>query len=143
MHFIISQVVLVCDSVKHINIDTETTNSIQHSLCYKILWLLLSFVLGIFAIALVILFFVFFGCCYEFVKCYTSKKTVNVDDDSFNESIQHTGTQEEEVPKSNLTIFFLIVAGVLCQPLYLVFYILYGLMEFYRRFNCWFYYIDV
>ena len=32
------------------------------------------------------------------------------------------------------------ITGWLIQPLYLLFYILYGIMECYRRFNCWFYY---
>ena len=37
---------------------------------------------------------------------------------------------------------FIIFLGVICQPAYLLIYLLYALIECYRRFNCWFYYID-
>ncbi len=139
--YIISLVVQEWDSVNYLNIDTETTQSIHQSTLYKILWFLLSFVFGIFAIALVFLFFVFCGCSYEFVNCYVSKKTVDVEDESFSGTVEES--EDNDKPKSNYIIFLLILLGIACQPLYLLFYVLYGLMEFYRRFNCWFYYVDV
>ena len=50
--------------------------------------------------------------------------------------------EEDENKKSKLVIVLLIIARIICQPIYLMFYILYRLMECYRRFNCWFYYVD-
>ena len=49
---------------------------------------------------------------------------------------------EKDKCKENSILGLLIFLGVLCQPLYLIFYFLYGLMECYRRFSCWFYYVD-
>ncbi len=52
--------------------------------------------------------------------------------------------EEDDEIKFTGTDWFLMVligfCGWLLQPMYLLFYILYGLMECYRRFNCWFYY---
>ena len=59
------------------------------------------------------------------------------------------GNENSENNKNNekknnniFIIIILIILGLICQPLYLLFYILYALMECYRRFNCWFYYVD-
>ena len=81
----------------------------------------------------------FFGCSYEFVKCYVDKKNLDDENDEYNIQTEIIDNQE---PKNRCIIFLLIVCGIICQPLYLMIYILYGLMECYRRFNCWFYYID-
>ena len=58
------------------------------------------------------------------------------------ESQNESNRNEEEEKKSKVIIAILIVVGIICQPIYLMFYVLYGLMECYRRFNCWFYYVD-
>ena len=74
------------------------------------------------------------------MKCYIDRK--NRDDDSDEYNIETEVVSNNQEPKNGYVIFLLIVCGILCQPLYLLFYVLYGLMECYRRFNCWFYYID-
>ena len=124
--------------------------------CLKFLWYLFSCLIGFLAVILIIVFYLLFGCAYEFVKCYTKKKTIDDDDDEFDspfdfngfdldyniESREESQKNEEEEKKSKVVIGLLIFIGIICQPIYLLFYILYGLMECYRRFNCWFYYVD-
>ncbi len=130
--------------------------------CLKFLWYLFSCLIGFLAVILIIVFYLLFGCAYEFVKCYTKKKTIDDDDDEFDSPLDFYGMdleynnnenshennnnnnyhEEDENKKSKLVIVLLIIAGIICQPIYLMFYILYGLMECYRRFNCWFYYVD-
>ncbi len=123
----------------------------------KFLWYLFSCLLGFLAVLLIIIFYLLFGCAYEFIKCYTKKKNTDDDDDDFDgplefygfdldynneESQNESNRNEEEEKKSKVIIAILIVVGIICQPIYLMFYVLYGLMECYRRFNCWFYYVD-
>jgi hypothetical protein len=124
--------------------------------CLKFLWYLFSCLIGFLAVILIIVFYLLFGCAYEFVKCYTKKKTIDDDDDEFDspfdfngfdldyniESREESQKNEEVEKKSKVVIGLLIFIGIICQPIYLLFYILYGLMECYRRFNCWFYYVD-
>ena len=96
--------------------------SIQNSPYYRLMWFILSFFLGIFAIATILLFFIFFGCSYEFVKCYFDKN--KNEDENYNEefNIQTEVVPEKQEPKSGYVIFLLIVCGIICQPLYLLFY---------------------
>ena len=122
----------------------------------KFLWYLFSCLLGFLGVILILIFYLFFGCAYEFVKCYTKKKSIDDDDDEFDgpfdfngfdleyniESREESQKNDDEEKKSKVVIALLIVLGIICQPIYLLFYILYGLMECYRRFNCWFYYVD-
>ena len=42
--------------------------------CLKFLWYLFSCLLGFLGVILIIIFYLLFGCAYEFVKCYTKKK---------------------------------------------------------------------
>jgi uncharacterized membrane protein len=104
----------------------------------KCLWLLGSCLLGILAIFLILIFYFMCGCAYEFVKCYVERKFDDEDEDG---DFSDRGEKEDR-SKNKGMIGFLIALGILCQPLYLIFYMLYGLMECYRRFNCWFYYFD-
>ena len=123
----------------------------------KVLWYLFSCLLGFLAVLLIIIFYLFFGCAYEFVKCYTKKSNNDDNDDDFDgpldfygfdleynneESQNESNRNEEEEKKNKIIIGILIFLGIICQPIYLMFYVLYGLMECYRRFNCWFYYVD-
>ena len=123
----------------------------------KVLWYLFSCLLGFLAVLLIIIFYLLFGCAYEFVKCYTKKSNNDDNDDDFDgpldfygfdleynneESQNESNRNEEEKKKNKIIIGILIVLGIICQPIYLMFYVLYGLMEYYRRFNCWFYYVD-
>ena len=123
------------------------------------MWLFLSFFLGLFAICVLIIFFFFFGCPYEFVKCYVNRKTDedseanvygqdyeanNVEDNRESIEVENTNVEQLQSSKGKeyAMLGLLIFLGILCQPIYLIFYTLYGLMECYRRFSCWFYYVD-
>lgn len=113
----------------------------------KTLWLLVSCILGVLAVVFIIIFFAFFGCAYEFAKCYIEKSYKNDDeeDSNFEYNYEHENQNEQNKPMSGLDkfiLFLLVVLGIFCQPIYLMIYTLYALMECYRRFNCWFYYID-
>lgn len=120
----------------------------------KCLWLLASILLGILAFVCIILFFAFFGCAYEFVKCYLNDKDTD-DENNDQEMSQYDNRREFEKNqqnpvkaegskcKRNTIITILIVLGIFCQPLYLIFYLLYALMECSKRFGCWFYYADI
>ena len=124
--------------------------------CLKFLWYLFSCLLGFLGVILIIIFYLLFGCAYEFVKCYTKKKNIDDDDDDFDspfdfygvdmdyniESRDESQKNDDEEKNNKIIIGLLIFAGIICQPIYLMFYILYGLMECYKRFNCWFYYVD-
>jgi len=100
--------------------------------------LLLSAILGIILVCLILIFFLFLGCPYEFVKCYLQKKYKDLADDI------NYGHKEEEEEEDNdectvgkvLMCILLSAIGVLCQPLYLIFYILWAVMECYRQFGC-------
>lgn len=214
--------------------ETDSGSKWTRNSCLKCLWYLFSCILGSFTVLGVVLFYIFFGCAYEFIKCYTKKKK-NEDENLFDEEMvnysrdmsmmynnevdiseqpgivtsnnnigstqmqsntsnhkigggnynnrvndgnneqtnnaeniasqgnmnnvfnsnnMNSGVQENnnntiENNKNNNTqekpkwkIYLIGFLGVLCQPLYIMFYVLYGLMECYRRFNCWFYYVD-
>ena len=127
--------------------------------------------MAILAAIFLAIFFSIFGCPFEFIKCYYDKyisKKSNLEDvslDSIDEeyiqnqynSVINTSNpnvhfQEHTNENNNLIeeiimyddIFYMILIGILglaIQPLYLTFYIMYGIMECFRRFNCWFYYM--
>jgi len=100
------------------------------------------------AVLSIIIFFLFFGCAYEFAKCYIEKSYKNDDNEeesNFEENYeqdQKTQPDKELTCRDKFILFLLIVLGLFCQPIYLMIYILYGLMECYRRISCWFYYFD-
>ena len=113
----------------------------------KFFWLFISCILGILAVILIIIFFAFFGCAYEFAKCYIEKSFRSEDEEDSNYEYNYEVENQSENNKSltrcdKVILGFLIALGVACQPIYLLIYLLYALMECYRRFNCWFYYID-
>ncbi len=128
--------------------DTDRTRKLQNNKCIKFLWLILSCFLGLFGIAFVLLFFIVAGCAYEFVKCYIEKKDDQDEQNAHNEQQQSVDEIDryeikmEERRKNWKMIALMILLGIMCQPIYLVFYMLYGMMECYRRFNCWFYYAN-
>ena len=126
----------------------------------KVLWYLFSCFLGFIAFFFILAFFACFGCSYEFCKCYLERNNKKEsDDDDDEESVNEVNfdpingvTNETNVnnidpeePKSLdkseiLILIVLTILGIGMQPLYILFYLLLGLMECYRRFNCWFYY---
>jgi hypothetical protein len=95
---------------------------------------------------LIIAFFLFFGCPYEFIKCYLEKKVD--DDDSIEYNDIEEGKQEnkdnnedESCTCGKITVCIILgIVGFALQPLYLLFYILYGMMECYRRWGCLMFY---
>lgn len=110
----------------------------------------LSCLLGTLAVLLILIFFFFLGCPFEFIKCYLNKKeNANNDNDSDDDSDLESQRQsnrviaeeDKEIGCKEISMCVLLaLLGILCQPFYLLFYVLYGMMECYRRFGCWFYY---
>jgi hypothetical protein len=122
---------------------------------------MLSCFLGFLAFIVILLFFTCFGCSYEFCKCYLERNQKNESEDdeesNYEDNFQqingitnetHINNNSSNVPeeptplgKGDIVILCLLcIIGIAMQPLYLIFYLLLGLMECYRRFNCWFYY---
>jgi hypothetical protein len=80
------------------------------------------------------------------VKCYLDKSSSEDDEISENfsdyENNRNNQREQAEKPltvKDYLIIFILVILGIFLQPLYLLFYILMALMEFYRQCGCWFF----
>lgn len=113
--------------------------------CIKCIGFTFSCLVGAFAIVLIVFFFLTLGCAYEFVKCYLDKKFEKNNDDSWNDYEkdlpEHFDEEQNDADKCSflkvVMCIFLAALGFACQPLYLLFYILYGMMECYRRFGCW------
>eukprot|EP00340_Litonotus_pictus_P005791 CAMPEP_0170522222 /NCGR_PEP_ID=MMETSP0209-20121228/7684_1 /TAXON_ID=665100 ORGANISM="Litonotus pictus, Strain P1" /NCGR_SAMPLE_ID=MMETSP0209 /ASSEMBLY_ACC=CAM_ASM_000301 /LENGTH=531 /DNA_ID=CAMNT_0010809639 /DNA_START=30 /DNA_END=1625 /DNA_ORIENTATION=- len=124
---------------------------------------ILMLVIAIFIIA----FFLFFGCAFEFVNYYLTstdeedKEEYSSDQEMGNREPQQRyerGTNTLEVrddqehqrnnikkeegctAKKVIICVLLALLGICLQPLYLLFYILIGMMECYRRFACWYFY---
>ena len=87
----------------------------QNNCCLNCLWYFFSCILAFFLAIFVIIFYFCFGCCYEFNKCYLrSRKS-----------------------KGNcLIIILLIILGIICQPVFFVFYVTYGLFILFTRYKC-------
>jgi len=110
-----------------------------------------SIISGILAFVGVIIFFLFFGCAYEFVKYYLNKHYEEDEERGIYQTNQFKDPEnnqtniegEESNCSKNSIIALLIFIGICCQPLYLVFYLIYALMEFSKRFGCWFYYSNM
>jgi hypothetical protein len=110
----------------------------------------LSLILGLAAICLILAFYFFLGCPYEFIKCYLEKKyeyedeIIEEDFEMDEEHVQSRQKEEEEPEKmTNGKIAMCVLLGILgiaCQPLYLMFFLVYAMMECYRRFGCWMFY---
>ena len=49
---------------------------------------------------------------------------------------------QQETKDNKYIIALLIFIGICCQPIYLTFYVLYALIECYKRLNCLFYFPD-
>jgi hypothetical protein len=133
------------------NIESPEQKSFLNSKLLKCLWFMCSIITGILAFVGIIIFFFFFGCAYEFVKYYVSKdeeddaeigvSRSNEINDPENNQTNIEG--ENSNCKKNCIIGLLIFLGLCFQPLYLIFYLIYALMEFSKRFGCWFYYSNM
>lgn len=102
------------------------------------------FFLGVLTIILVICFFLFLGCPYEFVKCYLDRSNRDDEEDvSFYDYEKNRNQNDEEQENKQLNfkdwimIINLVILGIFLQPLYLLFYLLMALVEFYRQCGCW------
>jgi len=131
--------------------------------CITILWYLLVFFLAILAFILIICFFALFGCIYEIIKCYLTRNDAKEDDEpsvdaentnrftsqfAKNDEENNINNNEpvpngEDQPLTRMDYFICTLLGILglaLQPFYLIFYVLYGMMECYRRASCFVYY---
>jgi hypothetical protein len=113
----------------------------------RFVWYFLSCIMWIFVLIGILLFYVFCGAAYELIKCYLYPSK---DDDEYNDShydVEYNirRQQEQEADQENRVLTrrekilcgFLFFLGLLLQPLYLMFYIVYALMQCYRRMPCW------
>jgi hypothetical protein len=109
----------------------------------KCLWFCLSCILGMFLLILILFFYILCGAPYELIKCYLEKRCEKEDDEEEEMDIElgrqnvENPEQEKLTSRQKWICVLLGFVGVLLQPLYLLFYILYAIMEFYRRLPCW------
>ena len=114
------------------------------------MWYFFSFILGVFAFIGLIIFWLLFGCAYEFIYCWMKKsfkfliwgesedlENLNEDINNENDNIKKSYTKKEI-----LTISLLIFLGLLCQPIYLTIYLIYFILELCRNVNFCFFHID-
>lgn len=100
---------------------------------------IISFFAAIILGVLVLAFFIFFGLAYEFVVLYTNKKIF--DEEGYND--EERGMVEDNPDGKILScgdytvIFFIIIAGLALQPLYLIFYLMWGFMWFIKEYGWW------
>ena len=103
------------------------------------------------------------GCPFELIKCYITRNDHKDIENSLAEENSHRYTHNQDKNNNNddenimpfqhlevlerpmtnwdyLMCFIVGVIGLFLQPLYLIFYILYAMMECYRRMSCWMYY---
>jgi len=127
------------------------------------MWYILSAILAICAFILIIFFFITLGCPFELIKCYITRNDHKDVENSLAEENSHRYTHNQdknnnnddenimpfqhlevlERPMTNCDYLMCLIVGVIglfLQPLYLIFYILYAMMECYRRMSCWMYY---
>ena len=137
--------------------ETDRMYRIRNNPCYNCLWHMLICLLEVLMFIAIYLFYLFCGCAYEFVKCYRNRgkkdsprdmnmyDIMNIDENGSYSSYSRRitlGLMNRKETDNKYVIILLISLGVLCQPLYLMFYLLYALIECYRRFNCMFYLPD-
>lgn len=100
---------------------------------------ILSFFLALLLGVAVLCFFFFLGLPYEFVILYTNKQAF--DEEGAEESANLQSLEEirnKEYTCGDYTIlFFIILAGVALQPLYLIFYFVWGFMWFIKEYGWW------
>jgi hypothetical protein len=157
-----------CDSVSQIfnpSAEPEKRSSIWNNLAIRFLWFLVVLILGIFAVALYILFFLLFGASYEIINCYLDDRNRKHEEEDENNNVaNHRGSSfnfnisdisqssrkkevrrmsvnDEPLTNREYTIIGLLVAvGILLQPFYLMLKVIEIMMECYRKFGCWFYF---
>ncbi len=104
---------------------------------------ILSFFLAILLGVLIIAFFCFCGLAYEFILLYTNKNAFDEEGESTEkENKVELDENGYPIPKEysccDYFVFTLIIlAGILLQPLYLMFYIMWGFMWFIKEYGWW------
>ena len=121
------------------------------------LWKVVCFFLAIIGACFVIAFLFFFGLAYEFVILYFNRKEFIEDDEEFNnydENQEHRMNVELERERRErennrelecsdyIILFFIIAAGIALQPLYIMFYVLWGIMWFIKEYGWWCFFFE-
>jgi hypothetical protein len=148
MLFITSEDVLDFDSVNIINSAENEEKKWYQGKYLRIVWYFLSCFMWIFVLIGILLFYVFCGAAYELINCYLYP--IKDDDDEFDYSKydyeqNYRAQQERQEQQENRVLTrreyiicgLLGFLGLLLQPLYLMFYVIYALMQIYRRMPCW------
>ena len=135
------------------------------------LWLFLSFIFTLLTFVFIIVLYIFFGASYELIIFYNKKKNNENDFDSdvslsdFNgngqdyisNEINNTrvnnslnnffqqnsidDSQEKKCWNGYYIYILLFLLGIILQPFFLVYKFLQTLMECYKKFGCWFFYM--
>ena len=134
------------------------------------LWFFLSFIFTLVAFCLIIVLYIFFGAAYELIKFYNNKKYQYSDYDSdidlsdyvgnvqavtnevnntrmnnsLNAIVQRNNSMRNNNGKCKRDYFIyilLFILGLILQPFFLVYKFLQTLMECYKKFGCWFFYM--
>ena len=95
--------------------------------------------LSILFIVGVILFFLLFGCAYEFFLCFQNNnfRFINSSDIELENNFKREIDFNKKYSKKEKVLISLVIfLGILCQPLYLALYCLYFITEFCVKFNC-------
>ena len=53
---------------------------------------------------------------------------------------RESNNEEKKKDKSIILIILLIILGFVCQPIYVILYMIYALMQCLKRCNCWLFY---
>jgi hypothetical protein len=89
---------------------------------------------------LVLAFFLLFGLAYEFVVLYTNKKAFDEEGQDEENLVDNRQNNEEPSGTSGgdyCILTLIIIAGIALQPLYLIFYIMWGFMWFIKEYGWW------
>lgn len=110
----------------------------QQSCCVNVLMRILSFFLALLLGIAVLCFFFFLGLPYEFVILYTNKQAFDEEGAEDNNIRESEELQSKEYTCGDYTILVLIIiAGIALQPLYLIFYFVWGFMWFIKEYGWW------
>ena len=149
--------------------DPKSSKILNNNLI-QCLWFFLSFIFTLVAFCLIIVLYIFFGAAYELIKFYNNKKYQYSDYDSdidlsdyvgngqavtnevnntrmnnsLNAIVQRNNSMRNNNGKCNRDYFIyilLFILGLILQPFFLVYKFLQTLMECYKKFGCWFFYM--
>jgi hypothetical protein len=128
--------------------DSSPMIALRQNCLFRIFYGIIVFFIFAVIILSVIGFFLIFGCPFEFIRCYLNRNKKNEDYDNYidnlglynNEKEKQIIIEEDEdnplIWKDYLIIILLLILGIILQPFFILYYILYGFMELYRQFGC-------